>query len=297
MGIFNSHSSGSSKNVISINGVTIETNKNSLSANGSMVRFNDGSWYNIATAEFHDGGGNGYVKVNGCVMQGSGPSSDESDEIVVKHGAFSDTLDLSLDISSVNITVDTHESKGISYEITGPKSMVDGITIRQAGTTAVFGESGSSVGSTIVSTGNVSIIGGVRFGGSRSTPNSVLLKILVPRGTAIEAETSGTGKITIGNVCGSLDAEASGQGCIHAEKVEGDVSLSISGTASIAVASGKISQLKVDISGVGNVHVGGTSQNAKLKVSGVGNIDVAHVVNQPIRKTSGVGRITVAQVG
>lgn len=183
--------------------------------------------------------------------------------------------------------------------MTGPEGQLKAIKVSERSGTIIIGGRGIAIGGS-----NISI------GGGGSTPNDVKIIVQVPKGAAVDLSDV-DGRITVGDTEGSLRLSVSGEanvrvgriGTLRARlsgssqmdirQVTGDVSINVSGAGSINIAGGEVKELTVSLSGMGNVHFGGTAQDAYLSVSGMGNVNVDRVVNQLHRSMSGMGRITV----
>jgi hypothetical protein len=87
----------------------------------------------------------------------------------------------------------------------------------------------------------------------------------------LDAETSGTGDITIHGTATSLDAETSGTGDLHAANFAClEVLVRTSGTGDAAVHAAEM--VEGSVSGTGNLKVYGNPVIREVKVSGLGNL-------------------------
>jgi hypothetical protein len=67
----------------------------------------------------------------------------------------------------------------------------------------------------------------------------------------------------------------------------------VQGAGDVVVEQATLEALEIDISGSGNVRVGGSAQQARIAVAGVGNVEVDEVRERPDVRVSGIGRIDI----
>ena len=91
-----------------------------------------------------------------------------------------------------------------------------------------------------------------------------------------------------------LTVRLTGAANVEATLVEAPaLTLVLSGTGRIDLPSVALGHLDATVSGVGDIRLGGTAQEARFAVSGVGNIDADRlsVAGRVDRQVSGIGRI------
>lgn len=298
-------------NIVSVNGLRIETNKPGVSMINGFVYFGDGSTYDSRTGTFQDNGP-GYVKVNGQLLHASPDVvKTVNDEVVTRSFDGFETTALSLETVTATVIVEPCVEATMRVEAKGPKNLIDTVSVRPKGNTLSVRESQpsgnsytgimSGVSQSIVVGRGVSIVGSGNVyvsGVSGGKGDDVLtIRIYVPVGSVIAVDLSVAGRVRIGKVDGPIDIDISGSGNVSAESACGNVSVQLSGSGDVTVRDGVINDLNVRISGSGDVRVGGTVREAKLKISGSGDIRVARVLREPSRKVSGSGTIKVKRVG
>lgn len=113
-----------------------------------------------------------------------------------------------------------------------------------------------------------------------------------PRGVTL----AGAGRLELGQwqSPAPLTVRLTGAANVEATLVEAPaLTLILSGTGRIDLPSVAVGHLDASVSGVGDVRLGGTAQEASFAVSGVGNIDADRlsVAGRVDRQVSGMGRI------
>lgn len=317
------------REVATVNGIKVYSNKNLSGISNTRLTFSDGSWCDVSTGEVFNNG-SGFISIGkapegavaGAETQSWGPESYRASMLQVS-GVEAD------------VSVEPYDGNQIVVEMTGSQSEIDNVRVCEQGNTLIIEGKGSSSGRDTVFqniqiggrrgggismtmgrvTGSVvSISGGdisVSGGGSKS---STQIKVKVPRGTS--TSFSGVqGNLNIGDTEGNLslsiqggwdanigrirDANLSLQGGadIDVAHVSGSLTVFLQGGGDIRVRDGQISNLSASLQGGGDIRVGGTAQNASLNLMGGGDIDVAHVVNRPSKHVMGSGDIKVRRVG
>ena len=113
-----------------------------------------------------------------------------------------------------------------------------------------------------------------------------------PRGVTL----AGAGRLELGQwqSPAPLTVRLTGAANVEATLVEAPaLTLILSGTGRINLPSVAVGHLDASVSGVGDIRLGGTAQEARFAVSGVGNIDADRlsVAGRVDRQVSGMGRI------
>lgn len=299
-------------NIVSINGLTIESNKPGISMTGSVVVFGDGSTYNTRTGAFNNAGP-GYVKLNGRLLENNEGDAQKSEESSVKTRTEDfKASELSLKLASADAIVETWNGSGVRVELTGPSSVVEAFTLTERYGTLLIeeGRSSGSHGSININDGSISMtnfggnsfIGGVQIGGRHGGmtisghTGGLSLKVFVPSGTPIIVSTK-SGDVDISDVKGPLDISIAGSADVKAKSASGNVNVKIAGSGDVKVGRGDVANLSVSIAGSGDVRFGGVAQNAMLTIAGSGDISVDHVINRPMKSVAGSGEINVRKVG
>lgn len=307
--------------VATINGVKVYSDKQMSSIVNSRITFSDGSYADVSTGEVVNKG-HGYVSIGA-------PASSGGEQVTVGPKTFTGVL--SLDVRDVVAGVDVQLSKDRSttVTITGPKSDVDNIEVReQSSTLLIAGKNASGRGRsgiTISTGGSAFVGGGVFIGGSISgrrgsggivvmssddSESSTKVLVKVPKGTTVTVAGI-QGLATIGDTEGTLYASVLGGSDINAGKVRGAtlsiqgggditvaevseaLSMNIQGSGDIRVRKGNVTSLSVNVMGSGDARFGGSATDATLSVMGSGDINVNHVENRPMKNSMGSGDITV----
>jgi hypothetical protein len=299
-------------NIVSINGLTIETSKPGVSINGSVVVFGDGSTYNTRTGAFNNAGP-GYVKLNGRLLENNEGDAEKSKESSVKTRTEDfNASELSLKLASTDVSVQKWDGSGMRVELTGPSDLIDAFTLVERHGTLLVEESKSANGRgsinidggsiTMSSFGGNSFIGGVQIGGRHGgvtiggQGHSISMKIFVPSGTPIAVSTKG-GDVDINDINGPLDVSIAGSADVRAKSASGNVNIRVAGSGDVKVNRGEVNNLNVSIAGSGDVRFGGVAQNAMLTIAGSGDISVNHVINKPMKSVAGSGDISIGKVG
>ena len=296
--------------IATINKVPVYSDKRMTGINNTRVNFSDGSYADVSTMEVMNKG-------EGFITLKSPPGESASGKSVTK----TETLKASrLSIADVDASLDIQPGgTEIVITLTGPKSGVDDITIKQQGDEVILKGSGDG-GNNIRMAGGSLVIGNISVGGSfRSNHVSInvsgnepetKITITVPIGTM--TDVSGVvGKTTIGDILSWLtlvqsgqgkaevgrithgDLVASGQSEIRVKEISTRIIAQVSGQSEVHVESGKIVTLNATASGQSKFHFNGEATDATLTASGQSDIEVAHVTNRPVRSRSGQAEITV----
>lgn len=145
-------------------------------------------------------------------------------------------------------------------------------------------------------------------GYGRSKPDQLVVKVSVPRGSAISVDDM-VGKATIGDTMGPLKFEASatqskigkvstakislaGTGRIDLAGVAGTLDLDIAGSGKVNV--GPTQMVKADIAGAGDTALGPIAGGLSVDIAGSGDISAPRV-NGPVRVSiAGSGSVNIA---
>jgi carbon monoxide dehydrogenase subunit G len=304
--------------IATINGIQVYSDKQRTNIIGSRVEFTDGSWCDVANGKISNRGP-GEISI-GTPLQGG------SAKPITKGPERFPASSLDLRQVTASVSVEPHQDSDIEVTITGPEDEVKAIRTNVRGKTLVIegsSRSGISGGNMVISGGSV-VIGGVSTGSIISGGNSIVIgnagnedatkvAVKVPVGTPISV--SGRGKTRIGDVRGPLEAqisasghlkagsmtdvdlEASSSGTIHVALVRGRAELRASSSGEVTVDDSDISVLKASASSSGEVEVDGTVQRASLSASSSGDVRVARVIEEPRQSSSSSGRVRVRRVG
>jgi len=117
--------------------------------------------------------------------------------------------------------------------------------------------------------------------------------IMMGAAERLDVRISGAGNVNATRVRRGMDARLSGAGGVKVEALDGPLSADVSGVGRVRVASGRASQLKASVSGIGGVDFDGVADSLDASISGLGSIHVKEV-RGPVRKSvSGAGRVVV----
>jgi hypothetical protein len=129
------------------------------------------------------------------------------------------------------------------------------------------------------------------FDYSRSKPDQLVVKVSVPRGTAISVDDM-VGKATIGDTMGPIKYEASATQTKIGKVSTADISLAGTGRIDIAAVAG---ELKLDIAGSGKVNVGPTKA-VKADIAGAGDTALGPIAGPLSVDIAGSGDISTSRV-
>jgi len=308
-----------SRPVATVNGVPVYSDKGIASIVNCKITFNDGSWCNVQTGEVVNNGP-GYIKL------GSSPGSVKGEKTTVDPREF-ETTELSVSNVDADVEIQPGDIDKMVVEVTGSKTAVEDIGVRQQGAELIISGKGSAgggggnvvmtgSGSVSISGGGVVISGAMGRGrttivtGGGNTESDVKIKITVPSGSPINI-SGVNGLATIGDVDGPLraavlggsdinagrvkDAELNvqGSGDIRVQEANGNLSASVQGSGDISVKRGQVTYLNASVMGSGDIKFSGRAQDANLSVMGRGDIYAHHVVNKPSMSIMGRGNIEV----
>ena len=206
---------------------------------------------------------------------------------------------------------------------------VGGAMVIGAGDMVISGRGGTIIGSgrsgaggdMVINTGgrgrrvivDGKVVSGTGTGEPVSDPGDVELTVYVPAGSAVQVADDFDGAYEVEGIGGTLDVKLEGSSNVNAGAMDATrISISghsevgitsvqrvlrvdISGSGSVTVRQGNVSELKASISGSGQVAYGGVASDADLDVSGSGRIRVDTVTGTLRRDVSGSGRIDVRQ--
>lgn len=299
-------------NIVSINGLTIESNKPGISMSGNVVVFGDGSTYNTRTGAFNNAGP-GYVKLNGRVLENNEGDAQKSEESSLKTRTEDfDASELSLNLASADAIIEKWDRPGMRVELNGPSDIVEAFTLTERDGALLVEESrsGGSHGSINIDSGNItmtsfggsSFVGGMQIGGRyggvtiSGHGGGLSLKVFVPSSAPIAVSTK-SGDVNISDIGGPLDVSVAGSADVKAKSASGNVNIKIAGSGDVKVNRGDVANLNVSIAGSGDVRFGGVAQNAMLSIAGSGDISVKRVVNKPMKSIAGSGEINIGKVG
>ncbi|MDF1496989.1 MAG: DUF2807 domain-containing protein [Patescibacteria group bacterium] len=318
------------KTEINVNGVTVKTDLVVASISDSRVRFTDGSWCDVNTGMVICKG-KGYIHIT--TSPKDLPGACIVDRVVFDSNKIQAPGIKAVEIQNVSAVLEvrpTHEDR-VTVTVTGAGSAYQDIEVAQDGATLYIKDKGGTgvhieqmvvsgrgaVGIHLGDSFNVSIsessVSSVQIGGSTSASKKRFLRITihVPIGTRlaihevdgnitigdtygeVRLSTAGTNHTTIGRI-GDLELVKSGVGDVFVESVQGNCTIKNKGVGSVTVRDGEVAMLHAKVSGTGPIQYKGTATNAKLIIKGVGGIEVTHVTNEPEIKLKGVGRIVVS---
>jgi hypothetical protein len=106
----------------------------------------------------------------------------------------------------------------------------------------------------------------------------------------LELHASGAGDYAVGKIT-DVKLVVSGVSKISVASVTGDADLSLSGAGNVTIKDGAIGRLSIVISGVGGVDCRAKAQAASFNISGAGNVTVVKPDRVDKLDTSGVGSV------
>jgi len=111
---------------------------------------------------------------------------------------------------------------------------------------------------------------------------------------ALNLDLSGAGDVTVARAAGPLHAEISGKGSLAIGNASVTAaSFELSGSGSVRVDHGDISNIQVSDSGAADVSIGATVGNGAIDISGVGAIKIAKVTGAIAKEISGAGTVEI----
>lgn len=93
------------------------------------------------------------------------------------------------------------------------------------------------------------------------------------------------------------DIKITGSGSVSIENLCGNLSGTISGSGNITILDGNAEEVDVSVSGSGDLVAGITAKIARLSLSGSGTIIVAHVLDESIEQKTGSGILKIIKKG
>jgi hypothetical protein len=109
----------------------------------------------------------------------------------------------------------------------------------------------------------------------------------------LKVSLSGASNIHATTLRQGMDAELSGAGGVNIDQFSGVLTAEVSGFGRVKVAAGRASMVRADVSGVGGVDFGGSTDGLDASISGVGNVRVKTVTGSVRKSVSGLGHVTV----
>ncbi|HSX33116.1 MAG TPA: DUF4097 family beta strand repeat-containing protein [Candidatus Saccharimonadales bacterium] len=239
--------------------VRIESNKpGDISINGHKIEFQDGSWYNTHTGEYHNAGSEP-IYVNGVPLGDATdqPATDTDETVSTEERPYQATK---LELAGVraDVKVESHSGPGMIVVVTGTEAQRQSVICKMLGSTLrVSGGSGGSGSAIYQASGDSfaanTIIGSV-FRGSRGmqinmfddggdsfvsvstgkSAGTLTVVVKVPVGTQLDV-TVDSHDLTIGDIMGPLTAVTTASGDISVGRVT-DVNLTSHGSGGIDVA-------------------------------------------------------------
>lgn len=296
--------------VTQINGVPIYSDKGISSIVNTRVTFTDGSWCDVATGDVVNRG-------PGSISLGTpGASSSQQHKTLGPNSYMATAVDVRGVLASLEVSV--HDALSCEVTITGPESLVEGISVKeQDGILVIEGSGGSNGGVTIVSGGGGTVrVGGritgslisgvnrgtiisggdivsISGGASRGSPLAQI-SVKVPQGTTVEV--SGVeGNTRIGDTHGNVRLRASGTEPVTIGRI-GKLNARVSGTSSVNVT--KVSgNTDIKVSGTGRVTIEyGEIDELSISLSGVADVDFKGTAQDADIDVSGVGNVFVQRV-
>jgi hypothetical protein len=85
----------------------------------------------------------------------------------------------------------------------------------------------------------------------------------------------------------------SGDGTIEVDRASGDLVVEVQGAGRARIADALLDELKVEITGTGEVVVDGVAEEGRLSVAGIGRIRVSEIRSEPEISRSGLGDIQI----
>ncbi len=200
-------------------------------------------------------------------------------------------------LSNLNsdITLTTHSGKNVSISATGTKEDLKNLEI--------FEEDGvvniSSAGNNVINSDNssITVYGNNNFiiQGSNSivSNNNEKMKLIIsmPETSSLSIKNI-SGDVNCGSLKSYLQAKVSGCSRINVASLEGNASLSASGSGKIKIETGNIQRLTASASGASKISVDVDVEVADLTASGASKITIRSVVDLSKSK-SGAAKIKI----
>jgi len=306
--------------IATVNGVKVFSDKRFVSVVDNVVRFADGSFCDVRTNQIvNKGPGSINLGVSG---------EDESPVETIEKKSNSGKLRIE-NIAGCDLSINVGSDQQIVAKLTGPGSAVAKIDFDEIGdtftikgpqaeegssVTIVSGGRGCSVNRVISSIGRGSVAIGANFTSvamnDSVSPRSIQLEITIPVGMPINISNV-DGNILIGDTLGpvrllsresteatigritDLRVNKSGMGKVKVRAVDGNVNINMSGMGNLIIDGGKIEMLEIAKSGMGNVNVNAQVVDAEIDCSGMGDVYVKSVTGNLHKSSSGMGGIQI----
>lgn len=232
------------------------------------------------------------------------PAAAKSDWTVWPTKSFSAHA-LKLDDIVGSVSVNVRDGGPISVEVEGAKARVDGITVSQDDDRVVVDCSNSGENESVWNWRDW-----LNFPSDyESNPESLIVKVTVPRGTAVDVEDL-VGDATIGDTQGDLHFEAAatkarigrvgpakvtlgGAGHLDIAQVMGPLHLEVGGSGKVIV--GPTQSVNADIAGAGTATFGPIAGGLSLDIAGSGDVTVARVNGPTHVDIAGSGSVKIAE--
>lgn len=282
-------------NTLIVNGVRIETNKDIARISGARVDFTDGSYCDVST-------GTVVSKERGYIsMIGAGSSSEE---MYYFNPVTFNEKSLSLSDLPCSVVITGSDEPGIVLSMYGPKNIAEKIRWR------------TERGALVIDTNehysfpllDASKTPDLPNNPPASSSDEAILRILVPKSAAVFASTSsypvqingmegdvnarvnGSTRVVIGSMkSGTLWLR--GSGSIIVAKANGNIDANITGSGTITVDGGVVSDLTVQLTGSGKLVCIPDVSTAKLELTGSGKITAKNITTLVRSQKTGSGTI------
>ncbi len=296
------------KLIANINGKDVYSDKLFSAIKGGRVEFEDGSWCDVSTGQVVNRG-KGYITIGS-------PPNDTGPELVTKGPLLFRSQVLEVSGVHAKVSIEPHAGDVIEVTISGEQDAVEAIVMNESKGCLVISGQPSRATKYVVS--GATVISGRVFD---SIVNNVVLTagggadlakvdIKVPQGAPVRLNRV-RGKTEVGDTLGPLlvnldgsnqiqagkvtdtDLLLSGSGRIRIAETNGHVNINLVGSAQVRIDRGAVSNIKVDMTGSGNVNFGGKAQDADVRMTGSGNVSLAYVENRPHKVVIGSGNLSI----
>jgi hypothetical protein len=309
-----------SMNTITINGVTVRSDKQIRSVNGTRIQFADGSHVDTATGSVVSHGP-GSISVHGSASMFGGDDADadrDTGGLSLSKGAGPRTRTWAVaqavqlrTLTAEQLDIAVHDGP-VEIEAHGTADALDAIEFSADHTrtaVATFPSAGAAVHS---QRATLSMFG-------RRTVRTFIsgaagverVSVKVPPGCALDVQLLGDGAALIGDVRGPLNLTAAGsreirigamsrlsmmvQGAVDvsADHLSGDLVVTVQGAGNVRV-SGRSDRVQAVLQGAARCRFDGSCQTADITVQGAADMFVDRCASEPQVLVFGAGRAVVS---
>ena len=284
-------------NHISINGVSIRTDKNIRHITNNVITFDDGSWCEVSSgkAKFFSRSGK---------EEGSPSEKESTEPVTITSKYFGRKLTI-IGVKA-NVEVSPTSDDQISITINGnSQRQVDSVSVKKSSDT-IFVTSTDAQDKSFISVVTNVIIGNR----PKKSLSSVNIIIRVPANTALTVKDV-FGDVTVGDINSDVSFVTSkpstiragkvknatvnitGIGSIDINYVKGNLFVTSSGIGNATIKSGDVETLILKSTGIGNISFLGKAKSGIINCTSIGDIYVSEVTGKCSMNSSGIGTVKI----